>query len=220
MVENITEEEDLLLGPSLITTSLDELEDEMVLEEENGAVCLIDIEKIDPGEIMSFAKKKEDKSEQVFLVFYSIEREYPVVFFNIAHGFISKPITKGALKQVLKKIYSRIFQKSHLFKIRFDYGATSYWVYPDQIMYMEKHQNILTIKLQSGKEINIYDSIKNYEEQLKKDGFFRTHKSYLVNVNKISKVDFNKGEIMLDNGSICLLSRKKKSSLQNYMVNI
>lgn len=44
-------------------------------------------------------------------------------------------------------------------------------------------------------------------------GFVRTHRSFLVNVDKIKELNMKRNEIVMDNGQVCLMSRQMKPVL-------
>ena len=77
----------------------------------------------------------------------------------------------------------------------------------NKIMYIEALDSYSKIKL-SG---NI-TSLKEFEEMLTEKGFYRVHKSYLINVRHMIKIvkGVNASIIMTDNASIPISARKKE----------
>lgn len=62
-------------------------------------------------------------------------------------------------------------------------------------------------------------TLKYFEEALNKSGFVRIHKSYLVNVNEISKYVKGKGgSVILNGGKEINVSASKKSNLLSYFI--
>nr|WP_317628837.1 LytTR family DNA-binding domain-containing protein [Leuconostoc mesenteroides] len=49
------------------------------------------------------------------------------------------------------------------------------------------------------------------------DRLFRSHRSYLVNINKIEQIDKVNNEIILHNQLTCLISRRKIKALRNLL---
>jgi len=73
-------------------------------------------------------------------------------------------------------------------------GAFPAWLAPVQV-------KILNI---TDKQLNY---VKNLEQKISGQDFFRCHKSYITNLNYVEK--FNKNEIIMDNGDRVLLSKRK-----------
>ncbi len=68
--------------------------------------------------------------------------------------------------------------------------------------------------LVDGSKVIVSQHLKEYEEILDKNGFFRAHRSYLVNVNKITKFDKRNGGVIHLEGNISLpLSVRIKDKL-------
>lgn len=83
------------------------------------------------------------------------------------------------------------------------------------------HKNILYFESRSKKtylvteamEYELYVTLDSLEEELK-EGFVRTHRSYLVNRSRITDYDFGSMTATLDEGSVVLISRSGKANLK------
>ncbi|MBC7426693.1 MAG: response regulator transcription factor [Bacteroidia bacterium] len=71
--------------------------------------------------------------------------------------------------------------------------------------------------LKSGEKIIVSKNLKEFEDLLDDQGFFRTHKSYLINLNEMKKyVRGDGGYVVMSNGdNIDVSKRKKESFLSN-----
>lgn len=80
------------------------------------------------------------------------------------------------------------------------------------IYYLEAESLYTTFYLKDGKKITCSQkNLKDYEELLSDKGFFRTHRSYLVNVNEVDYVDKSEGnEVILKNKMSIPLARRRK----------
>ena len=59
--------------------------------------------------------------------------------------------------------------------------------------------------------------LKYFEEALKDSGFARVHKSFLINVNEVTKYKKGKGgHVVLSNGKEIMVSASKKSNFLSY----
>ncbi len=85
----------------------------------------------------------------------------------------------------------------------------------DEIIRIEADGNYSSFFLEDGRKILISKAIGDYENELIDKGFFRVHKSHIINMNKM--IGFSKGEggdvIMKDGGKVPVASRKRNSLL-------
>lgn len=103
----------------------------------------------------------------------------------------------------------------------FDYGHNSYRIPFDEILYIEKVQENqkCIIHTEDGKEYGIISSILELSNKLGKN-FFQSHKSCIVNLEKIAEVDYNENIITFINGaSAYLLSNRKRKQMRQYVEN-
>lgn len=80
------------------------------------------------------------------------------------------------------------------------------------ILYCEIINRKVNIHLTNGNVIEYYDRISTLESKLDSE-FFKSHRSYLVNLKHVS--GYSKNEITLDNNEKIPLSRGRKSALMN-----
>jgi two-component system LytT family response regulator len=84
------------------------------------------------------------------------------------------------------------------------------------ILYCKCNNSSTTFFLTNHKPIVISRSIKEVEKQLEDSYFFRSHQSYLVNINHIIEVDKteNYSLVLSDNSHIPTSIRKRKEIVQ------
>ncbi len=101
----------------------------------------------------------------------------------------------------LKKIVLKTFDNIHLVKIR-------------DIIYCESDGSYTAIYLSSGKKIIVSNTLKDYDEMLSEYGFFRAHKSYLINLIHIDRFEkADGGTIVLNNECRLPVASRKKDQL-------
>ncbi len=84
------------------------------------------------------------------------------------------------------------------------------------IVYCEADDNYTKIYLDKGQKL-VSKTLKYFEESLHVYGFVRTHKSYLVNVNRIIRYRKGKGgSVVLSSGKELAVSSSKKGTLLDY----
>ena len=82
-----------------------------------------------------------------------------------------------------------------------------------QIWYCKAEDNFTKFFLKDGSDMLICRTLKHYEEALTDCGFSRVHRSYLVNLDFVTK--YNKGEggfITLENGKELEVSASRKQA--------
>jgi len=101
-------------------------------------------------------------------------------------------------------------------KIALSSVAETYYVSIEEILYIGGSNNYSTFYLLDGKEIVVSKTLKEYESLLPCERFFRVHKSYLINLDHIKKL--NKGPelsvSMINNVEIEISYRKKAEFLK------
>ena len=122
-----------------------------------------------------------------------------------AYRYMLKPIEYNIFKNNMGKCIENIIKKkndfltindkSKLIKIKFD-----------DILYIETSKRQLIIHTINGHEI-IKMSIRKLEKLLNKD-FFRCHNSFIVNLEKINKIDVS--DIYINNATIPISKHRRK----------
>lgn len=84
----------------------------------------------------------------------------------------------------------------------------------DDIEYAEANGAYTHVFLTNGKELLVCKNLKTFSLKLPEGNFFRIHKSYIVNINAISKyVKSEGGYLILRNGKSIPVSGRKKECL-------
>ena len=123
--------------------------------------------------------------------------------FNIQLNTLEENMLPG--DKANRKIILRTFDSIHLVKVQ-------------DINYCESDGSYTTIHLLNEKEILVSTLLKEYDELLKDEGFYRVHKSFLINMRHIER--FEKGEggyVVLENESkVPVASRKREELLEMF----
>ena len=91
-------------------------------------------------------------------------------------------------------------------------------VNPFEVIMLEGEINYTKIYLISGKILFVAKTLKNLLDRLGEDSFFRTHKSYIVNLTHIKNYEFGE-EIRLLNDLTVQVSRRKKEAFCEKLVS-
>jgi two-component system LytT family response regulator len=130
------------------------------------------------------------------------------------HGESLKQLT--ALLTHIRKSNDLSFQKIALPTIH------GYELIPlNNIMYCESKSNYTNICLNNGQQMLISKTLKDIEELLNMQPFFRVHNSFLINLQYT--VRYNKGEggsLVLNNEIVIPVSRNKKEELLKLITHL
>jgi two-component system, LytTR family, response regulator LytT len=171
---------------------------------------------------LEFVKSLTDKPYIVFTTAYS---EYAVEGFQVdAADYLVKPITYSSFLKAASKVKNLIelnanSQKesirtttSHLF-VRSDYKLIR--IELDDIKYIESQHEYIKIHLINSAPVMTQLSMKAIEEQLPPDRFMRVHRSYIVNLKKVSVIERNR--IVFDGKVYIPVSDQYKEKFQDYI---
>lgn len=119
-----------------------------------------------------------------------------------------------ALKVALEIAASR---PSFDFSYKGDYFSLPY----DDILYFEKSLNDnSSIVVCENDDYIVRKTISDIADELNNTNFIKTHRSCIVNVNKIIKVNYDDGIIYFKDNETNLLSRSNKKILREKMSNL
>lgn len=119
------------------------------------------------------------------------------------------------LQTTIKKAISKINNKKMLI---FETSNMTYKVYTDDIIYILKDSIDRKCIIKTDyNEICVNETIASLLNMLD-DRFFLTHRSCIVNIEKISSIDWKKGIIYFNDGTtIDYIARDKKKELREYV---
>ena len=86
----------------------------------------------------------------------------------------------------------------------------------DDLIRVEAEGNYSTFYISDGRKVIVSKPLKEFEEKLLENGFFRIHKSHIINIKKLSYFDKADGGfvIMADQSSIPVASRKRDAVIE------
>ncbi len=146
---------------------------------------------------------------------------------NEAIDYLLKPIDPDDLKGTILKIYkfnARTYTAESLEKILLNFNANEkhkkitfntdgklIFLESQDILYAESDGNYSTIYLSDGQKIVLTKKLKEVNELLPDDSFFRIHNSYIINLTKIKEFLKTEGYVVLKSNHKIPVSRQKKS---------
>jgi len=90
----------------------------------------------------------------------------------------------------------------------------------ENIIRCESDNNYTNFYLTSGEKIIVSKTLKEYEDMLDNKGFFRTHKSHIINLAYLKKYIKGEGGIaVMEDGSEVTVSRRRKEEFMEVLAN-
>lgn len=194
-------------------------------------VVFLDIEMPDYNGFELLGFFREIDFDIIFVTAYS---EYAIKAFEIsAVDYILKPIDIDHLKNSVeklkqKKLHSQMQEQIELLKesykgddirkiaLSMSNGLT--FVEIADIILLEADGAYTTFYLKDGQKIVVSKKLKFYEDILSnRSYFFRTHRSYFINVNFIKTYSRSENAILMENSFSVTISRDRKQEFETLL---
>ncbi|MBL4648629.1 MAG: response regulator transcription factor [Aureispira sp.] len=160
------------------------------------------------------------------LVFTTAYDEYALKAFKYsAIDYLLKPIDPLELIDAVGKVQQssnknsaksvdsmfELYKENKFDKIAIPSVDEFHFVRISEIIRCEASSNYTIIYLGTGKRIIAPKTLKEFEELLAPEGFFRVHQSHLINLSHIQQFMKTKNRIRMGDGSEVEVSRRKKT---------
>lgn len=181
---------------------------------QNAAYDLIFMDYLLPdGNGIDFVKQIRRENERVFIIFSTAYPEHVFESFSLnTFRFLVKPIEKAAVFEAMDAFVSA-YQTNR--KIIINTLNKEIIVDADMVMYIEADKKYTLVRT-VDKSYTSFKSISRYEAEINNPQYFRTHRSFIVNMKYIAEIE--KKKLRLTNGEIVIVSPGVYDAfLQNYM---
>ena len=207
-----------------------------IIKKQKPEIVLLDIRMPDGT---GFDLLKQIKNEINFkVIFVTTYEQYAITAFKFhAFDYILKPVSPDELVGAIKNAASTLHDINTSLKLNtYLENANSpgkkkkivlktlknvIVINTDEIIRLESDVNYTYVFLNDGKKILVSTTLKEYEELLNDSGFFRIHKTHLINLSQIAQ--FNKLEenlIQMKDNTLLPVSRRKKATLLSMLKNL
>ena len=194
-------------------------------------IVFLDIELPQENGFQLFKYFPDHSFDIIFTTAYS---EYAIKAFNYsAIHYILKPIDIDELQKALEKVNAKSKQAAqekqlavwkevndnNLNRIVLPTYEGLHFVDIDDIIWCEAKSNYTYFYIHGHENLLVSKSLKVYEEILSTKAFFRASRSSLININHIvHSSNHKKMEITMTDGSIILLSERRKTSFKELVM--
>lgn len=196
----------------------------------NPTVVFLDVEmpEYNGTQIFEFFPEGNINFKIIFVTAYS---EYAVTAFELsAVDYILKPISTEALSRAITKLKATINNDITIERERLNALIANIknpeeakLVLPssdgqavvrlNDIVFLKADSSYTEIYLADGSKLFLSRKLLEFEKLQNIGPFLRTHRSYIVNLNRIKKILRNDGGLVMDNGKEVSLASDKKQLL-------
>lgn len=181
----------------------------------NFNVILMDI-KLSGRDGMKIAKQLKQRENSSQIIFITAFRKYVFQAFDLdAVHYILKPVNREKLEQALDKAIRRVdfYDEKALLLV---HGDRTDRIFFKDILYCEVFDHQLFIYTTAG-DFKTNGTLEGLEKKLD-ERFFRSHRSYLINLNYVVSKD---GEYaIIAGGKRVLVSRRKQQELTKKLMDM
>ncbi|MEW9671782.1 LytR/AlgR family response regulator transcription factor [Ammoniphilus sp. 3BR4] len=185
-------------GIEVLPSAANGMELLQLVEEHEPDVVFLDIHMPEMQGLQA-ARMLSSRKNCPFIVFSTAHDDYAVEAFDLdAVDYLLKPYDHHRLKQTLQRIRSRIGEagsteisvpvsgqtSSKVSKLLVDDGERLIVLDPESILYASREERVIEIHTKN----QVYTSkmtLQQMEEKLNSYAFYRTHRSFLVNMNYV-----------------------------------
>lgn len=181
--------------------------EELLAAEKDFDIIFLDI-KMDGMNGIDTAKTLRQEGKESVIVFITGVREYVFEAFDVsAFHYLLKPIEERRFSEVFERAVREAEKHTEhgrrLFVVRT--GKRSITLDKNDILYIESRAKKVEIHAK-GKNVEIYAAMNELEAQMG-EGFYRSHRGYLVNMAYIA--EYSNDSITLSNGETVYLAKEK-----------
>lgn len=170
-------------------------------------VVLLDI-KMSTLSGIEVARRLRDEGASFYLFFITSNPQYALEGYSVhAYAFLCKPVQYAELKTYLLEVFAQI-DNHRPYLLELKNGSESKIVDCNDLVYIEVYGHTCIAVLDHGERITCKTPLDKLEDELRSRGFFRCHKSYLVNLHKITCI--RPSEVVMSDGTPVSLSRPRK----------
>ena len=186
--------------------------EDIIKSQENFVISFLDVkmEEISGIDVAKHIREEQEKRgrEKSIIIFVTGYREYMEDAFDVnAFHYLVKPVDEkkfhAVFKRALKEVSAKTKQKKLSVIIKCN-GMQKKLLLKD-IYYIESSNKKVVFHTKDGK-FDTYGKMDDWESELD-DSFYRCHRGYLVNLEKITA--YNVDTIDLLNGDSLILAQKK-----------
>lgn len=207
ILENIFEKHNYDAKIGLSTNNIDELLD--YIDDNKTDVLILDINLKSDKTGLEIASKVRQKNKDTYFIFTTAHLEYAMMAYKFkTFDYLAKPVTAERLEETIVRLFEDINGLPKKY-IKIDNKKTI--IDENEILYIRR-DGMKLIFHTKNRDYETYSSFNKILPTLPSN-FVRTHKSFIVNINRIVNLDPVENLIYFDNNSTCELGPKFKEKV-------
>lgn len=137
---------------------------------------------------IDIAKKIREFDKECKFIFITSSKEHAIDSYDVnAIYYILKPINEEKLSSAIKIAIERLDKENKQIIVTNKKG--NYKILYKDILYAESKARVVNIYLKSGELISFYSKLEEFFQSLQDERFIKCHKSFLVNMDYILKIE-------------------------------
>lgn len=161
------------------------------------------------------ALRIREKNKNALIVFLTGSKEYVFEGYRArAFRYLLKPVSQKEFSDVMREAEKELRndgEELFSFTYRKERSAVPY----HDMMYFEIVGRLMILHLEGNRTYRLAETMKNMEQKMKDRNFYRIHKGYLVNIEKISR--YTNRDVTLSDGSVLPLSKYRLKKFKEAM---
>lgn len=179
-------------------------------------VLLLDINLKGNISGLNIAEELRKTNKSAYIIFTTGHLEYVMLAYKFkTFDYLPKPITIEKLEETILRLFNDIENSSHKKYIKIGNNQTI--ICENDIEYI-KRDGMKIVFHTNKQDYETYSSFKKIQLNLPQN-FVRCHKSFIVNINKISNIETSSNTISFENNSHCLIGPKYKNNFMEVLNN-
>lgn len=170
-------------------------------------VLVLDINLKSDMSGLELAEKIRKTNKNMYFIFVTGHLEYSMVAYKVkTFDYLAKPITRERLEDTLSRLFNDLSNDSK----KYISISSKQFLDENDILFIKRDNMQLVFYTKS----NIYTSYSSFNK-LKNclpDNFVRCHKSFVVNINNITNINFNTNTIYFKDNIKCYIGPKYKNN--------
>ena len=155
------------------------------------------------------ARRLREQAKDLFIFFVSAYPSFAIEGYDVhAYAFLKKPVVYEDFRRNLSDAVTQLDKKKRRI-LKVSTGTTTQIIHVSRILYAEVMGHVTTLCLTKGR-LEVQMSLKSLEDEVLQYGFYRCHKSYLVNMAKITAIQVS--DLKMENGDLVPLSKHRRSA--------
>lgn len=211
MLNNIFMKNNYEASVALTTDSADEVLDYVKFNKAD--VILLDINLKSDKTGLEIAEEIRNQNKNIYLIFLTGHLEYALVAYKYkTFDYIAKPITQERLELTVNRLFDDIYSKPKKY-IRLDNKNTI--IDEAEVNYIKRDGMKLVFNT-NCRNYEIYSSFNKVQDKLP-ENFIRCHKSYIINMDRISNVEPIRNRVFFNDNNFCDIGPKYKNDFMEVM---